>query len=1489
MEGEEFVRQAASGGFMMSPAEARLRDPTARLEATRDLIDNLPLVETEQEARSLARLLAARGARAPDISRRLFELIPLLPVSIARELICVLPRLVVDSPDELDGFVQCARSLMAADRTLLMPAIGALAEAPLSERHKLELIKLTLGALPLVDESDLPALIRAIMGSLSLGVGSRVLRAMRSRLGQISAGTTSLLLQIICQTLRLNGRVARSLIRTYSSDNQPLSRWDCSLLLHLLHLPRHGRAAAAAIAAGIRHGTLHLELLCQCISALDESPTVSSHVTVLIERLLCESGDASTSVPLVVLSAFSLSSANRRGLLSSVLSGIIPNTTKGRFENGRHNSSSLRKGAGARTLNLLSSKVPLLLSEHWPLLHESLLAAPLQHATESSRPELDGDSTLGALCAALAVSACEQSRLRTALLIFVQKHLFKSSTSIDLSKAQTVTDMSSMNVALHVVAALFNSDSLPREECEILCEWILRAAPLARSSSAVIVWTIIRRTMSKMPKHLIRHLQENILPQALASAGLPHLYNLTTSSDTTPIDDKGEDEKPPLRAFSDANEAIAAGYIWIPSISALVVHDQAAIQFAAAVLRCAIEAFDADAKMQSRMVACPSFMQFKQMNFGIQGVDALTANLISCIVVNGGIDMYEYEKCERHNKSDGGYDGNHDATHESSHMGGLHETKGLTLRRLARVAMHATCADCLSGQILHSLYFQKKQDEMMGGKSGSVRLHEAVCILRRRVVLRLISETCGKVFKRNAQNTFTDETNLVAAEMVWKELSSLQKLVRAYHAPLSLSARALLALVPESMEIFINLYGQGGCNSPVVDSILRRELAREIYEQLLEQKSNPHRELEQRSNFAVNKMENNLDSSKVLIQDDDCNAAEELATLIPLCINVSARLSNLSVSVRRSGVVQSQGVVHHKDVLVADQETLILIYNCIATILQIARTYVDAKWHSNAHRSWAQILQSQLECCVDPHAASALVYAYSQLDLDLQCPTKGAHFSPSSTQILLPSPYEVSLEALTAIYTFHHVDFTHLLPPIDTPSLGIMGVSKSAMVAQRCAAGRRHAPLLWLANVAISLSLPAERLNVCRALLGECRRCGDGSKRGRCVALVELGAVPPLVSLLLARVAEAMLVSPPTPLNLIEVLRELSHAAVLATSIMEFILSWPALNSWSSARHSVGAIVVAVNAIAHHAKVCLNKCAIARSMQGSQVDRTHLDSPLTTIRCMCVKLRGLVKWMRGSKAGAEESREAINRSPSEATSIVGESHTETISPQAKSRGGVVNSRRTARARDKGEKSKRGDFASESVAREVKQLPRLLLRLEQLENAVEEVCRENDATAYGVGEPEYAAWCASSRSGVVPLLECLRRAQSNKVSSPEDYEESRSDVSGDGDDTFGSIRVQVSGSKNTHAFPGQEESGDDENDLEDGYSYSSELYASDCEMDITSEVHDNSQIDDEECERARTSAFLSDKRAALHIDAGPNGFGETVTVSFGSQTGDARVN
>ena len=235
-------------------APALLRHPAVQLAATSTLLGRLPL-EDAHGARRIAQLLSAHGSRTAARTADVLQILLIVPSATARELLGLVPQLLGDTNEEMCQFLAAVKELIAADRTLMLPAIGALGEVALPEVHKPELAQLALGALPLADESDLPTLVRCVLGALPPAQAGRTLRQLRSQLGAVSSGTLALLLQVVANTLRVNGGTARALL-TQTGAASHLTRWEAMLLLLLLPMPRHAAAATQALSRALCRGAL---------------------------------------------------------------------------------------------------------------------------------------------------------------------------------------------------------------------------------------------------------------------------------------------------------------------------------------------------------------------------------------------------------------------------------------------------------------------------------------------------------------------------------------------------------------------------------------------------------------------------------------------------------------------------------------------------------------------------------------------------------------------------------------------------------------------------------------------------------------------------------------------------------------------------------------------------------------------------------------------------------------------------------------------------------------------------------------------------------------------------------------------------------------------------------------------------------------------------------------------------------------------------------
>lgn len=537
-------------------APSLLQHPGTQDASAAALLDRLPL-EEPAGARRILQTLSAHGSWSARLTAQLLEFLPLLSAAVAREVLPALPQIVGESDNEVRLLLEALKQLMSAERTLLLPVIGTLGEVQLPEALKPELAQLALGALPLADESDLPTLVRCLMHSLNAANASLVLRGLRQQLGALRAETLSLLLQVVCNTLRVSSSAVRALLRLCASAAE-LTRWDTLLLLLLLQLPRHAAAAAASLAGALRRGALadsvfgdavvHGPLLGRAVRAL---PALSAALLAHSHPLVQRRGARLAEI------IFASHPSVRRELLAQTIAATFSGGATG--------------VAAARALGRFSASQPATLAGEWALLHESLAHAPRLPP-----------SLFGALARCLAVAAREEPRLRPPLLVYVQKHLLAPPAAAD-------DDAPAFGAAVLVSHALLAAGELPDTEACAILEWLVGALPLARGASATISWRLIARAVPRLPSHVLRALCACELPQALRATGLtvPSLATVPAPSVPTAATVAASAAAPVVRAMRSSAAAAACGCVWLGQLAARAEREPSRLALLRALLRCA--------------------------------------------------------------------------------------------------------------------------------------------------------------------------------------------------------------------------------------------------------------------------------------------------------------------------------------------------------------------------------------------------------------------------------------------------------------------------------------------------------------------------------------------------------------------------------------------------------------------------------------------------------------------------------------------------------------------------------------------------------------------------------------------------------------------------------------------------------------------------------------------------------------------------------------
>jgi len=604
-------------------APALLRHPAAQSAATSTLLGRLPL-EDAHGARRIAQLLSAHGSRTAARTADVLQMLLLVPSATARELLGLVPQLLGDTDEEMCQLVVVVKELIAADRTLMLPAIGALGEVALPEAHKPELAQLALGALPLADESDLPTLVRCVLGALPPAQAGRTLRQLRSQLGAVSSGTLALLLQVVANTLRVNGGTARALL-TQTGAASHLTRWEAMLLLLLLPMPRHAAAATQALSRALCRGALTAAELVACA-------TDSALPAIVLPRLppLCAALLADPAVD-----------AARHGACLAV--GLVGHVApRSELTGGGYVGDYVHSGAGLGTSSAASDALPgrpsaspmvasrshaslverssqLALSELLSALfgapasaaaaaaafseladgHAQALAASstilseaLQHAPRLEAP------LLPPLCACLAAVAAVQPAFRQPLLLFIQKHALGGGSGAlvarqgsqrlsRLPEADADADAPLVAALQMAYALLRRRASLTTSEGSTVVRWLAQAAPMATGAGAVVAWRLLGRCVGLLTAEERVTLAHVTLPRLLLDQGVllplapppepaePTERRGAPRGLSAPLWDHDRAQSrqrtaPLLAGAANADEAIALGRLWweLPSSGA---------------------------------------------------------------------------------------------------------------------------------------------------------------------------------------------------------------------------------------------------------------------------------------------------------------------------------------------------------------------------------------------------------------------------------------------------------------------------------------------------------------------------------------------------------------------------------------------------------------------------------------------------------------------------------------------------------------------------------------------------------------------------------------------------------------------------------------------------------------------------------------------------------------------------------------------------------
>ncbi|CAM9632114.1 unnamed protein product [Chrysoparadoxa australica] len=141
-----------------------LRSELTALSAGTALLERIRQgMEDEQGVAAIMQLIKSSSTPSIPLAEQVIHLLPVVEPKAVVALVSTIPALVAGKAISIDQVVEEYVRLMKEDRSLIVPVIGSLHDLPLSAELKSKVAELTLEALALVDEEDVPVVVRTLL------------------------------------------------------------------------------------------------------------------------------------------------------------------------------------------------------------------------------------------------------------------------------------------------------------------------------------------------------------------------------------------------------------------------------------------------------------------------------------------------------------------------------------------------------------------------------------------------------------------------------------------------------------------------------------------------------------------------------------------------------------------------------------------------------------------------------------------------------------------------------------------------------------------------------------------------------------------------------------------------------------------------------------------------------------------------------------------------------------------------------------------------------------------------------------------------------------------------------------------------------------------------------------------------------------------------------------------------------------------------------
>lgn len=523
--------------------ESLLEDPDTRVPAAMRMLELL-LEEFQSYAASDAKKVLTSIARrfaSPPLSlvSSILELIEIYQsceeVDMVLVVVDVLPQLLREGSSEIvRNCVENLQQLLSHDRTYLVPVIGTIASMPLSQQDEEALFVMTKNALDVVDENDVPSVIRALVRSMSRGGrhSDEIVSLIRkqSESPTLSTSTRTLMYSIVAETIHMNYHAMVSFFKIIDGTcKNKLIFLDAVVLLSLFSKRKTKQMAIKSVQASAQHirenGRVFVRLASN-LPLLNQSSETSSTTTQtttiqntleLLRVLLQTTPNLSRPLQLhlrvVLIEAYSTLFSHQVRSRSEILAEMLRFVCVTRVEKTQSAYAGARRWERMRShLSATASRIGSAVLFRLVSVHPTLVAEYVSHIDDALERIVE---TSTCLCASSVMAIHRLCIVRTAvarekkcasqLLIGIQKRMFFGNGNIATPRRETAFIMASH---------LLRSAALAHEEQDSLLSWVFSAVP-KRNEDANKTTIVVFDTLTNASAQFSRRLRLEFLRRYL--------------------------------------------------------------------------------------------------------------------------------------------------------------------------------------------------------------------------------------------------------------------------------------------------------------------------------------------------------------------------------------------------------------------------------------------------------------------------------------------------------------------------------------------------------------------------------------------------------------------------------------------------------------------------------------------------------------------------------------------------------------------------------------------------------------------------------------------------------------------------------------------------------------------------------------------------------------------------------------------------------------